>query len=164
MSRRNDIVQGLRDALRGADEIPEPLWDEVRKALSGAQLDQWLEAFHALREATRERPRVALELVRTAPRIARMLGISAPLDLARAAVEVAQRAGSQAAASMLAHAPRAAVLAGGEQGFHVWLASLRELAAAAPETVHPVCVRTDTLLSLLGPAGLRAWVCNGMQN
>lgn len=159
---RDHIIQELLNAASGAEEIAEPLWAELRQALLGPQFDQWVDQFRALREATRDRPRVAPELVRTTPRIARILGAGATIDLTRAAVELAQRAGSQAAASMLVHAPRAAVLVAGEQGFQIWLASLRELASAAPEAVHQVLVRTDMLLSMLDAAGFRAWIVSGL--
>lgn len=162
MADRSGIVEALLRSAGAGERIGAPLWAEIREVLSGVRLEQWLEAFAGLDAATPDRPRVAPDLARATPRVARHAGPDAPLELARTAGEVARRAGSAAAASLLAHAPRAALLSGGAEGFRIWLASLAELAAEAPQAVQPVCVRTDMLLGRLDPRGFRAWLVAGL--
>ncbi len=162
MAGGNRIVDELLRSAGAGDEIGAPLWAGIRTVLSGVRLEQWLEAFDRLGAAAADRPRVALDLARATPRVARHAGPDAPLDLARTAEEVARRAGSAAAGSLLAHAPRAALLTGGAEGFRIWLASLSELAAGVPQAVQPVCVRTDMLLTQLDPRGFRAWLVAGL--
>ena len=162
MVGRDQSVNDLLSSAGAPVEIGEPLWADIRKVLFGSRLDQWLDQVRALGQATRDRPRVAVELVRATPRIGQILGPDATLDLARTATGVAQRAGSPAASSLLSHAPRAATLLGSAEGFHVWLASIAELATTLPSSVQAVCVRTDTLLSTLDAGGFRAWMATGL--
>jgi len=162
MAERDPVVD---DLLRGAGiaaDIAAPVWSDIRKALFGARLDRWLDAFRALAESTAGRPRTALDLARATPRIALTLGPDAALDLARTVADLARRAGGPAAAGLVAHAPRAALLLAEAEAFHVWLASLEELAAAAPALVAPVLARTDTLLTQLEARGFRSFVAAGL--
>lgn len=162
MAGRDQIVQDLQNSAGVADGIGEHYWADLRKVLYGSQLDQWIDQFRILRDTTHDRPRIMLDLVRATLRVGRNLGPGATLDMARVAVDLARRSGAQGATSLLSHAPRASVLLGDEEGFHIWLASLGELAASVPEAAHPVCIRTDTLLSVLDARGFRAWLVSGL--
>ncbi|MCB6179956.1 VWA domain-containing protein [Rhodobacter sp. Har01] len=162
MSDRDQVVSDLLAQAGIARDVGLPVWSDIRKALFGARLDRWIDTFRALAQATPDRPRTALDLARVTPRIARSLGPDAALDLAQAVAEVAHRAGGPAAAGLISHAPRAATLLGDADGFQVWLASLGELAGAAPDVIRSVMVRTDTLLTQLDARGFRSFVAAGL--
>ena len=157
----HQIMNDLLSSTGAADGVSAAIWADIRKQLPGVLRDQWLDAFRDLGELTADRPRTSLDLARVTPWMARTLGSDAALELAKTTVKVARHAGN-AAAGVLTHSRRAAVVADGPEGFHIWLASLAELAAAVPEVVGPVAGRTDTLLARLGPRGFRAWLVSGL--
>jgi len=161
MTGRQRIVQELLQRADAAAFIGASAWKAVRRDFPGALFDQWLDGLQVLLE--RGAPSsVVLGLVRASPATARQIGAEAALALAGSAAFLFQRAGAQAAGSMLAHAPRVAARLKQTDAFHVWLASLRELAHSAPGCVELVCDRSDTLLSQLDAHGFHAWLVAGL--
>jgi hypothetical protein len=101
---------------------------------------------------------------RNSPELAKMVGADRAIALADVMSSIAIKSGRRAAEWMPATSLKAAQNLNNDEGrFRSWMNLMERLAELAPESVEPVLLKMDTLLSRLNVTQLEAWILAGVR-
>lgn len=136
---------------------------QAKQAFEGVDMARWLRACRKLDQAGYGADVISAYL-RYSPPLAKRVGANRAIALADVVSSVAIKAGRRAAACLPAAAIKAAErLNDDEARFRSWMGLMERFADLAPESVEPVLLKMDTLLSRLNVSRLEAWILTGVR-
>lgn len=145
----------------GADKIELNM--QAEQVFGNTDMARWLRACHKLDQAGYG-AEVVSAYERDSPPLAQRVGADCAIVLADMISSVAIKAGRRAAACLPAAAVKAAERMKNEEvPFRSWMGLMERFADLAPESVEPVLLKMDTLLSRLNVSRLEAWILAGVR-
>jgi hypothetical protein len=136
---------------------------QAKQAFDDTDMARWLHACRKLDQAGYGAG-VISAYERWSPPLARRVGADRAIALADVVSSIAIKAGRHAAEGLPAAAMKAVEhLKNGEAGFRSWMGLMERFADLAPESVAPVLLKMDTLLSRLNVSQLEAWILAGVR-
>jgi hypothetical protein len=158
-SQNGTFLKVVHDQGAGDNEL-DP---QAKQAFEGADMARWLRACRKLDQAGYGAD-VINAYERYSPPLAQKVGADRAIALADVVSSLAIKSGRRAAACL----PVAAIMAAerlnnDEARFRSWMGLMERFADIAPESVEPVLLKMDTLLSRLNVSQLEAWILAGVR-
>ncbi len=136
---------------------------QAKQAFDDPDMARWLRACRKLGQAGYGTGVIGA-YERYSPPLAQRIGADCAIGLADVVSSVAIKAGRRAAECLPAAAIKAAErLEDDEARFRSWMGLIERFADLAPESVEPVLLKMDTLLSRLNVSRLEAWILAGVR-
>ncbi len=159
-AEQNNFLKVISD---DDDAVSTKLNQQALKVFDDTDMARWLRACRKLQHAGYG-DSVSNTYERYSPLLAKQVGADRAIALADVVSSIAIKAGKRAAENL----PAAAMIAAerlnkDEARFRSWMGLMERFAGLAPESVEPVLLKMDTLLSRLNVSQLEAWILAGVR-
>ena len=155
------IIEDMLSSAQYAESIDVRSWDELRTALPGQSFETWLDSLQLVSQLEGA-PLLARKFARASIALARRFGSGTALSVGPATLALAAANGSRSAALFLDMLPLIATETADAGSFTIWLRTIDEVIAQAPDSVDLVIQHSAAVLARLSVRGFRSWVFGGL--